>query len=190
MHIKERPYELFRYFCVKIPHKQNFIRPTISIKGLIKVIKKYSSLWDGGWYVPQSSHLHFLKLSSTKILSTSFGKICFSNILLEIVSRMKIITPPPFLFLSNLYGLEKPSIKNRDSKKVSSSFVSVTTRMSIYFSTVSFDCSNLFLIELIFKLPIIILFEKLLRKSQQNGFHAPRSRLDFGRQLFKHGTIL
>ena len=158
MRIKERLYALFWYFCVKIPHKQNFIIPTISIKALIKVIKKYSSLWDGGWYVAQSSHLHFLKLSFKKILSTSFGKICFSNILLEIVSRMKIITPPPFLFLSNLYGLEKPSIKNRDSKKVSSSFVSVTTRMYMYFCTVSFNCPYLFLIELIFKLPIINLF--------------------------------
>ena len=85
---------------------------------LKELLKKYSSLRDGGWYVPQSSHLHFPKLSSTKILSTSFGKICFSNTLLEIVWSMKIISPPPFLFLSNLYRLEKPSIKNRDSKNV------------------------------------------------------------------------
>ena len=54
----------------------------------------------------------------------------FSNILLEIVSRMKIIIPPPFLFLSNLYGLKKPSIKNRAYKKFSSSFVSVTARIA------------------------------------------------------------
>ena len=32
-----------------------------------------------------------------------------------------------FYTSTNLYGLEKPSVKNRDSKKVSSSFVSVTT---------------------------------------------------------------
>ena len=54
--------------------------------------------------------------------------------------------------------MEKPSIKTRDSKKVSSSLVSVTTRMPIYFSTVSFNCSNLFLIELIFKFPMITIF--------------------------------
>ena len=138
MHIKERVYALLRYLCVKILHKQNFIILPISIKSLIRVIIKIS-LWDGGWHVPQSSHLHFLKLSSAKILSTSFGKICCSNILLEIVARMKIITLPPFLFLSNLYGLEKPSIKIRDSKKVS-----VTTRISIYLA-VSFNCSNFLL---------------------------------------------
>ena len=106
-----------------------------------------------------------------KIPSISFGKICFMKILLVIVLHMRIIIPHLFLFLFNLYGLEKPcsyngtyssmekpSIKTRDSKKVSWSFVSVTTRMSIYFSTVSFNCSNLFLIELIFKFPIITLF--------------------------------
>ena len=72
---------------------------------------------------------------------------------------MKTVIPPPILFLSNLHGLKKPSVKNRDPKKVSSSFVSVTTRMFIYFSTVSFNCSNLFLLmELIFKLPILTLF--------------------------------
>ena len=142
---------LFRYFCIKIPHKQNFIILTIRIKNLIKVIEKIS-LWDGTWYFPQSSYLHFLKLSSTKILS-------------KIVLGMKIIIPPPFLFLSNLYGLEKLFIKNRDSKNVSSSFVSVTTRMSIYFSTVSFNFSNLFPIELIFRLPIITLFAFPIRIS-------------------------
>ena len=94
---------LFRYFCIKIPHKQNFIILTIRIKNLIKVIEKIS-LWDGRWYFPQSSYLHFLKLSSTKILSKT-------------VLGMKIIIPPPFLFLSNLYGLEKLFIKNRDSKQ-------------------------------------------------------------------------
>ena len=107
-------------------------------------LKTYSTIWDK--VTADINHLHFLKLSSTKILSTSFGKIFFSNILLEIVSHMKITIPAPFLFLSNLYSLEKPSIKNRDSKKVSSSFVSLTTRMSTYFSTVSFNYSNLFLI--------------------------------------------
>ena len=99
-------------------------------------MKKYSSLCYDGWYIQQGSHLHFLKLSSTKIFSTSFWKICFSKILLKIVSCMKIIISHPFLFLSNLYDLEKPSIKDIDSNKVSSSFVSVIARMSIYFSSV------------------------------------------------------
>ena len=34
--------------------------------------------------------MHFLKFSSTKILSTSFEKTCISNILPEIGWRMKI----------------------------------------------------------------------------------------------------
>ena len=97
--------------------------------------------------------------------SISFGKICFSKILPVIVSHMKIIFPPQFFFLSNLYSLEKPSLKNTDSEKVSLSFVSVTPRMSIYFSIVSFNCSNLFLIELIFTLAIITLSAFPIRSS-------------------------
>ena len=52
-----------------------------------------------------------------------------------------------------------------DPKTDSSSFVTVTTRMSIYFSTVSFNCSNSFLMELIFKLPIINLIAFSIRIS-------------------------
>ena len=40
MHIKKGLYGLFRYFCVKIPHKQNVIILIISIKGFIKVIEQ------------------------------------------------------------------------------------------------------------------------------------------------------
>ena len=34
---------------------------------------------DGGKYVPKSSHLHFLELSSTSKSSISYGKTCSSN---------------------------------------------------------------------------------------------------------------
>ena len=158
MYLKKRLYALLRYFCVKISHKQNFIILSISTRPLSRLLKKYSSLWDDGWYAQQSRYLLFLKRSSAKMLLTSFGKTCFCKISFDIVSRMKIIIPTPFLFLFNLYDLERISIKNRDSKKVSSSFVSVTTRISVYFSTVSFNCLNLFLTELIFRLTIITLF--------------------------------
>ena len=60
---------------------------------------------------------------------------------------MKIIIPPPFLFLSNLYDLEKPS-KTDISKK----FYQVLFKLQqecIDISTVSFNCSNLFLIKFI-----------------------------------------
>ena len=133
-------------------------------------MKKHSSLCYDGWYVQHGSHLHFLKLSSTKIISTSFWKICFSKILLEIVSRMKIIISTPFLFLSNLYDLEKPSIKDIDSKKVSSSFVSVITRMSIYFSTVFFNCSNLTYKHMTW-IPLWNDLEKFVSTSFQRGIH-------------------
>ena len=39
--------------------------------------------------------------------------------------EISAITPPPCLFLSNQYGLEKPSIKNWDIRKVSLNLVSV-----------------------------------------------------------------
>ena len=44
---------------------------------------KYLLGMDGGWYAPKSSHLHFLKLSSTSRPSISYGKACLSNSLLS-----------------------------------------------------------------------------------------------------------
>ena len=40
MYIKERLYALFRYFCVKILHKQNFIISTIVSRVLSRLFKK------------------------------------------------------------------------------------------------------------------------------------------------------
>ena len=114
---------------------------------------KYQEPYQGYWKIlialiwwmvySQSSHLHFLKSCSTKILSTSFGKICFSKILIESVWRMKIIIPTPFLLLSNLYDLEKPSIKNRDSKKIHQILLQLReSHVPIFLDKASWWCSR------------------------------------------------
>ena len=89
--------------------------------------------------------------------SITFGQLCSPKILLGIVFRIETITPPPYLSLSNLYGLEKQFIKNWDNRKVSSNLVSVKIRMPItltqYLSTDQIYC-----MELMFKLRSNTLF--------------------------------
>ena len=60
------------------------------------------------------------------------------------------MTPPPFLFRSNLNGTLKPSILNYETGKESSNFVSVSIKISMSCISISFFLSNLFLIELIY----------------------------------------
>ena len=60
------------------------------------------------------------------------------------------ISPPPFEFLSNLYGVLNLSIKKFPMRKLSSIFVSETSNMSILPLISSDSVSNLFLIERIF----------------------------------------
>ena len=90
--------------------------------------------------------------------SISLGKRSFLNSLFGIFSRTYVITPPPFLFLSRQNGLENPRTKNCAVGKVLSSFISVIKRISMYFRTVSFSWSNLFVSEFMFKMPIVTLF--------------------------------
>ena len=59
--------------------------------------------------------------------------------------------PPPILFQSNLNGMLKPSTLNCETGKESSNFVSVTIKISVSSSSISFIMSNLFLIEWMFK---------------------------------------
>ena len=49
----------------------------------------------------------YQKFISRKIPPISSTKLCFVRILVGISSLIKIIIPPPFLFLSNLNGIEK-----------------------------------------------------------------------------------
>ena len=65
-------------------------------------------------------------------------------------------SPPPFEFLSNLYGVQNPFNLNWAEENESSNLVSEISNMSILVSMMKDNASNLFLIELIFKWPTII----------------------------------
>ena len=99
-----------------------------------------------GWYVSKSSHLQFLKLSSTNRPSISSGKTCLSICLLGMSSRMQIINHTPFQFLSSLYGSGKPFTKN----------------CAVCCKRIMCNCSNLFRSEFMLRFPIIILFRFLV----------------------------
>ena len=90
---------------------------------------------------------------SKPLLIFEFSFISFDGIWL----RTNNIIPPPFDVRSSLYGSENPSIKNCEVGNVSSILVSEIIRMSILPLKISTSCSNLFLKELMFKYPNIIL---------------------------------
>ena len=92
--------------------------------------KQYWSFCEGGWYIPKSNHLLFLKFISTNKPSMSFGKLRFVKSLLGMSLLTYISMPPPFRFRYSRKGKEKPSIRKLDVIKVSSSFVSVSTSIS------------------------------------------------------------
>ena len=74
--------------------------------------------------------------------------------------------PPPFEFLSNLYGVQNPfNLKWGEENESSFSLVSEINNMSILVSMMKDNAPNLFLIELIFKWPTIIQSSMLSRES-------------------------
>ena len=105
-----------------------------------------------GWYVPKSSNLHYPKLSWT----------CLPKSLLWIFSQIKIKTPSPCVFLPSLHDFEKPLTKNCTVGNVLSSLILVKMRISVYYITISFNCSNLFGKEFMLRFPIMILFGFLI----------------------------
>ena len=74
----------------------------------------------------------------------------------RISSRKYNISPLPFKFLSNLYGVQNPFNLNCDEENELSSLVFEISNMSILVSMMKDNASDLFRIELIFKWPIII----------------------------------
>ena len=68
--------------------------------------KQYSSSWVGGWYVVKSNHSVLIRLISTNISLILSGCLWSVNSLQSISSLINKRIPPPFLFLSNLKGLE------------------------------------------------------------------------------------
>ena len=90
------------------------------------------------------------------IPSISVGNLYLESSLLGMSSRTYQRIPPPFLFLSSLYGLRYPSIRNCDVGKVSSSFVSTSISISILpIMKVLIFFLNLFEIEFTFKVATI-----------------------------------
>ena len=59
-------------FVLKSPASETLSYLLQVRRTFLRLLKKYSSLCYDGWYIQHGSHLHFLKLSTTKILSTSF----------------------------------------------------------------------------------------------------------------------
>ena len=101
------------------------------------------------------------------------GLILYKNLALSastkfegVSSMTNNISPPPFKFQSNLYGVLNPSIKKFPMGKLSSIFVSETSSTSILPLIWSDSISNLFLIEFIFKCANTSLSGLLVR----NGF--------------------
>ena len=71
-------------------------------------------------------------------------------------SRKYNKSPPPFEFLSNLYGVQNPFNLNWAEENESFSLVSEISNMSILVSMMKDNASDLFLIELTFKWPTVI----------------------------------
>ena len=76
--------------------------------------------------------------------------------LYRISSREYNKSPPPFEFLSNLYGVQNPFNRNWAKENESSNLVSKISNMSILVSMMKDNAFNLFLIKFIFKWPTII----------------------------------
>ena len=107
-----------------------------------------------GLYEQFRNHFLFLKLTATERVSMLHFDLLINN-LDCISSRMYRRSPPPFPFLSYLYGTLKPFIWNWAVGKESSSFVSDIRSKSILLSIMYVSASNLFLTELILRWPNI-----------------------------------
>lgn len=105
---------------------------------IIKIIKIYFGRWM------LCSKEQAFTFSITKLKKWAFHKINHN--------------PFRFLYLSNMLSSEKPLTKNDAVGNVSSSLVSVKTRISMYRIIISFNCSNLFGSDFMLTFPITILF--------------------------------
>ena len=96
----------------------------------------------------------FFKLTATARVSMLHFDLLISN--LDCISLwMYRRSPPPFPFLSYLYGTLKPFIWNWAVGKESSSFVSDIRSKSILLPIMNVSASNLFLTELVLRWPNI-----------------------------------
>ena len=114
------------------------------------------SLW--GLYEHPRSHFLLFKFNSTKNPSNDSFTVIFLRYFDGIFCLMQTKIPPPLTVWSSRQGVEKPSIKNCDSRKASSIFVCYTISMSILLPTYFTSDSNLFLMEFMLIWPVITLY--------------------------------
>ena len=111
--------------CVEIPYKNKIIKMSKVLLRLSIRRFKHSRWFEikfwGGLYEQFGKHLFFLKLNVTERVSMLHFDLLIIN-LDCISSRMYRRSPPPFPFLSYLYGTVKPFIWNWAVGKESSSF--------------------------------------------------------------------
>ena len=155
-------------------------------------------MWDAtcslfGLYEQQRSHILFLILISTKKASIWFFIIYLFNfvdvILLVIYRRI----PLPFLFRSSLNGVQEPCIKNWEAGKESSNFISVIIKISISSAAIFLSKSNLFLMEFMFKWPIMFLGwfkRRCLRKNSREFLSVPKLSKETEFDVSRVGVLL
>ena len=132
--------------------------------------RNHLTLWGGFQY-------YFCGDCKNKLATTCHysGLILYENLALSastkfegISSMTNNISPPPFEFQSNPYGVLNPSIKKFPMGKLSSIFVSETSSTSILPLIWSDSISNLFLMEFIFKCANTSLSGLLVRNDFRN----------------------
>ena len=111
-------------------------------------------------YTISNSYFHKKKLPSGSLLCIYYSLNFVNAILLLIYRRI----PPPFLFPSRLNGVHKPCIETWETGMESSSFVSVIIKISISSETIFLSKSNLFLMEFMFKWPIMMFLGRFKRR--------------------------
>ena len=109
-----------------------------------------------GFYEQQRSHILFLILISTK--KFLFGSLLCIYLTLLMLYCFWYIEEihHHFFFRSSLNGVQKPCNENWEAGKESSRFISVIIKMSISSATIFLSKSNFFLMEFIFKWPIMM----------------------------------
>ena len=140
---------------VKTPYKNKVVKLLLcSSMRQFKHSRWFDIKFWRGLYEQFRNHFLFLKLTATKRISMLHFYLLINN-LDCISSRMYRRSPPPFSFLSYLYGTLKPVIWNWAIENESSSFVLDIRSKSILLSIMYISASYLFLTGLISRWPSI-----------------------------------
>ena len=139
-----------------------------------------------GLYEKFRNHFLFRKLTATERVSMLHFDLLINN-LDCISSRMYRRSPPPFPFLSYLYGTLKPFFWNWAVDNESYSFVSDIRSKSILLSIMYVSASNLFLTKLILRWPNITLSGEWVLISLNSFLH---HRYHFLLQIYERQSVL